>query len=467
MSNIFYKFKSAKDFDIYKFEGMGIPTWELKREIILAKKLGKATDFELVLTDAQSGIDYADDMAIIQRNSQVVVKRLPVASAGHRARTPYGGGNFSMAPPFHHGQSQVGSPRVQPFVASDAPGDEARQIRAMMAASSSHWEQSQNEMYAAAQQQGSSLPRRPLRPAVPAGGRGGPVQMPPDSYSCYRCGQKGHYIQNCSTSTGAAVDRTRIRKTTGIPKSFLKPAPPSAAGEAGDGAQVASSSALLMTEEGSLVFAAPNEQEWDRLTSIKSLASTTAHMSADVAIPDALKCPICTNLLNGAVSPPCCSAAFCDDCLQRLLDDAAAPPCPSCGTPIASAAQVAPNEDYRDRVTAFIECNDAFLLRDEETHTRRAPAARSSNARRPAEPPRGGAPPAGPPPPPWWFLGGPHGLPPLVRPPFGMPPPFARPPFMPPPPMAPMQRAPGEEGGSKEAEQQESKRHRSSQADQA
>ena len=54
MSHIFYKFKSAKDYDSYRFDGAGVPVWELKKEIISAKKLGKSTDFDLVLTNAQT-----------------------------------------------------------------------------------------------------------------------------------------------------------------------------------------------------------------------------------------------------------------------------------------------------------------------------------------------------------------------------------------------------------------------------
>lgn len=53
-SFIHYKFKSAKDFDTYRFDGAGIPVWELKQEIIQAKKLGKGLDFDLVICDAQT-----------------------------------------------------------------------------------------------------------------------------------------------------------------------------------------------------------------------------------------------------------------------------------------------------------------------------------------------------------------------------------------------------------------------------
>lgn len=54
MSAIHYKFRSAKDYDSYRFDGAGIPVWELKNEIIEAKKLNKSDDFDLVITNAQT-----------------------------------------------------------------------------------------------------------------------------------------------------------------------------------------------------------------------------------------------------------------------------------------------------------------------------------------------------------------------------------------------------------------------------
>lgn len=54
MSFIHYKFKSSKDYDTITFEGMGLALWELKREIVQAKKLGTGGDFDLVVTNAQN-----------------------------------------------------------------------------------------------------------------------------------------------------------------------------------------------------------------------------------------------------------------------------------------------------------------------------------------------------------------------------------------------------------------------------
>jgi hypothetical protein len=80
MSRVFYKFRSAKDYDTYKLDGGadGIPVWELKREIVMSKRLHKATDFDLLLANAQSGEPYTEDTQIIPRNAQVVVKRVPL-----------------------------------------------------------------------------------------------------------------------------------------------------------------------------------------------------------------------------------------------------------------------------------------------------------------------------------------------------------------------------------------------------
>jgi len=54
MSLIFYKFKSLKEYDAFKFEGNGVSVWELKKEIIKEKRLTKATDYELILNNAQT-----------------------------------------------------------------------------------------------------------------------------------------------------------------------------------------------------------------------------------------------------------------------------------------------------------------------------------------------------------------------------------------------------------------------------
>ena len=53
--SIHYKFKSAIAYDTITFDGPYISVTELKKNIFEQKKLGKATDFDLQITNAQTG----------------------------------------------------------------------------------------------------------------------------------------------------------------------------------------------------------------------------------------------------------------------------------------------------------------------------------------------------------------------------------------------------------------------------
>lgn len=102
---------------------------------------------------------------------------------------------------------------------------------------------------------------------------------PPAGYICYRCGQKGtfllsylfflrtklmafticagHWIQDCPTNSDRAFDdKPRIKRTTGIPKSFLTvvegPGGDSSS-SGGNGAQV------MVTPDGGFVVARPDK----------------------------------------------------------------------------------------------------------------------------------------------------------------------------------------------------------------
>ena len=54
-SSVFYKFKSQREESKVSFDGTSISVFELKKEIILANNLGKATDFDLVMFDGSTG----------------------------------------------------------------------------------------------------------------------------------------------------------------------------------------------------------------------------------------------------------------------------------------------------------------------------------------------------------------------------------------------------------------------------
>ena len=200
-------------------------------------------------------------------------------------------------------------------------------------------------------------PRRLFRPS----NFRSPGATPPESYVCFRCGQKGHYIQNCPTNTDTNYDRVKVRKTTGIPRSFLKPVNVS-----GDGSGPGN---FLVTPEGNLVVAAPNEQEWDRIATIKSLADI-AHAIPPELIPEELKCPSCSMLLNDAIRLECCKESFCDECIRNLFDNSPVSAleenvtitCPVCQRTGISQEMVLPCLEKRNQVADFIESHNKFIV---------------------------------------------------------------------------------------------------------
>lgn len=153
MSSIHYKFRALKDYDTYTFEGAGVPVWELKQEIISAKKLNRANDFDLIISNAQTNqgkisfrdffkvpyfLEYLDDSIIIPKNTSVIVRRVP-AAPGRRFFQPR---TLTARP--------TSSSTYRPPVGAGIPatpaamGEEDTKIAAMMNESSSHWTQNQD-----------------------------------------------------------------------------------------------------------------------------------------------------------------------------------------------------------------------------------------------------------------------------------------------------------------------------------
>lgn len=52
--SVHYKFKSALSYDTITFDGLHISVRDLKKAILQQKQIGKATDFDLQITNAQS-----------------------------------------------------------------------------------------------------------------------------------------------------------------------------------------------------------------------------------------------------------------------------------------------------------------------------------------------------------------------------------------------------------------------------
>lgn len=176
----------------------------------------------------------------------------------------------------------------------------------------------------------------------------GPEKEPPVGYICYRCGQKGHWIQNCPENDDpAAAERKRFVRVTGIPRSFLKTV------ETPIGAEGSSGGAML-TADGGFVKAVPDQRQWQKQAAVKPRALTGADVRDQEPLEADLTCPLCKKLVWEAVRTPCCSTAFCEECVQTYLVDHDFE-CPHCESKVPSLDRLKPDEDLRKRSRIYVD----------------------------------------------------------------------------------------------------------------
>ena len=180
--------------------------------------------------------------------------------------------------------------------------------------------------------------------AVPVSRAGPPKGKPhaasdrplPQAYVCNRCGEKGHWIWDCPTNNDPTFDgKPRIKRTTGIPRSFLKtiekPAPLQSDGTSEDKKQPAG---VMVNSEGEWVVAEPDQATWDRYQAQNksSMAAQNAAAEGNKELRDlGLECKLDKRLFVDPTKTPCCGTTFCHECIQNaLLDNDLR--CPQCST---------------------------------------------------------------------------------------------------------------------------------------
>ncbi|XP_037073981.1 E3 ubiquitin-protein ligase RBBP6-like [Pollicipes pollicipes] len=365
--SVFYKFASSTEVNTVVFDGVHISVADLKQAIMDQKKLGRGTDFDLIVTNSQTSEEYKQNDMLIPKNTSLVVKRVPAANGAPVKKfwdpnapkmatiTPSFAASV-LPPPVASVEAVSGS---SVFAGSDLTkigGSEEDKIKHMMSQSTSQYDPSRYVKY-----KGQHL----LTPA-------------PSSHKCYRCFNFGHYAQNCPLAAA------EVKKATGIPRSFMvrvdDPKVP--------GAMIAPDGSLAVHR---VDYSTYNDKQQGRMD--------TPPPSTRPPVPDDLRCTLCRDLIREAVTSPCCGENFCDECLRTALVESENSECPSCHQPDVSPDNIIPNRFIRKRVVKFEKETDYWELAARE---REVGAAAAPPAPPPPPPPVRASPPAvaTPPPPP-------------------------------------------------------------------
>jgi protein MPE1 len=360
MSYVFYKFKSQKDPSRVVFDGPSISVFDLKREIISLNKLGAGTDFDLSIYDESTNEEFTDDNYMIPRATSIIVRRLPPSKPGKGNGAKYVSGS---AGPTRSGRSEnfgrktnevtaktsavVAPAMVNPFLSlakakSGTGNDESAAIAMMMSAQSANWDSQQEKMAMA-----NPVYSKHKRPLVPV-----PDKPPPQGYICHRCGEKGHWIQACPTNDDPNFDnKPRIKRTTGIPKTFLKKADKPVFDEDGESAKA---NGVMLDADGQYVTVQPDSKSW---ATYQAKATAVEGDVYSQPLPPEHKdweCQICGKLVKDATRTPCCKKLYCDQCIQSALLESDFV-CPGCGANEVLLQDLKPDEEVRGQIAEYIK----------------------------------------------------------------------------------------------------------------
>ena len=245
---VYFKFKSAISPDSVTFDGSFISVAELKNLIAARKGFGQDAGAELILTNPSSKEDYTNDTQQIPRQTTVHVRRVPTSKPrtlqAAAAAVPVAAPSFAAKPIPAVPVNGVSATAADEFgadlyseqaAASTADEEEAR-IRALQQGTAASW--SQQVMQAGRGGRGRGRGGRAGR--MPYSGTG----PPPPGYFCNKCGQAGHWRDNCPNEG----EYKRVRAPAGIPMTRLM--------ENKDGG--------LYAPDGTLVSLKPNEDAFLR-----------------------------------------------------------------------------------------------------------------------------------------------------------------------------------------------------------
>lgn len=400
-SSIFFRFKSQKEPLQITFDGTSLSVFEVKRDIIALSKLGDGTDFDLEIYAADSNesecssalqfncstralteIEYDDDTTQIPRSSTVIARRLPASRTGAGKAARYVTGKMPVNARNTHrieqtaNSSSRGTPTMNGATTSGGKEmTEEEKLQAILNANTESWKAEQEAMS--------------HKPVIRSFNKSAPVPdkpLPP-GYICHRCGEKGHWIQACPTNNDPNFDnRPKFRRTTGIPRSFLKVVEkPTEVGEDGKIDVSKLPQGVMYTANGEWVIAEPDKAAWDKIQEKQSAAAAKAKEAAsdDSELHErGLECPIHKGAFNEPTKTPCCGTTYCRDCIENALLDGDLI-CPNCGNQVLLDA-LEPDDEMVTKIKEYEEEKKAEK-KQKEVEASNTPAGTGSPKKEEAE----------------------------------------------------------------------------------
>ncbi|XP_017231853.1 E3 ubiquitin ligase PQT3-like isoform X2 [Daucus carota subsp. sativus] len=340
---VYYKFKSAKEFESLSIDWHYTTVGDLKRNIYYNKCASKRRTHykdDLIITNAQTHEEYLDGETLIPKNTSVIIRRVPLPRCMPIVITPVSdqdkplaekklqdveasknslsGGDLSVSiypeeSEWEEFWTDMSMPEVVPVQrVPPNKADEDSKIKALIDPPSSDAQCQNSDSFGASRSFERGMGGRSIGRGF---GRGVLLERvtPPPGYVCHRCKVPGHFIQHCPTNGDPTFDLKRTKPPTGIPNEDAF------------------------------------EKEIGGMPSIRPVAD----------LPAELYCPLCRAVMKDAVlAGKCCFKSFCDECIRDYIISKSI--C-VCGATNVLADHLLPNNTLRATIARILESNSSSV----------------------------------------------------------------------------------------------------------
>lgn len=161
----------------------------------------------------------------------------------------------------------------------------------------------------------------------------------------------------CPTNNDPNFDgRPRVKRTTGIPRSFLKTIEkPAALSNDGTLDDTKQPSGVMVNAEGEFVIAEPDKASWEQYQAkakVSAAALQAAATGSEELREKGLECSIDKRMFVEPTRTPCCGKTYCNDCIiNALIENDLV--CPGCSTEGVLIDNLIPDDETAAMIKAF------------------------------------------------------------------------------------------------------------------
>lgn len=301
-----FKFRSAVEFNSVGVEGPFISVGDLKRKIAEHKNLSKCKDFDLLITDAQTGEEYYDESILIPTNTSVIIKRVPVARPKSAVVLPDVESVIKASSSKNTDKDDVLKSPLSPNADIDGFGDFGVDVYADSEPCLPETCMDESDMVGIVNKE--DLDRDRQRQS----------QGPSSGSQMFEAGDsgralaRGHYDKHSPIN----ADPTYDNKIAKFPEQLVN--------------AMKSDEMALPKKLEPILPAVPNSE-----------------------LPSELRCSLCKGIFRGAVMIPCCQFSFCHECIRQVLVEKGK--CPQCNSTKFKIDELLPNIALRQAIERFLE----------------------------------------------------------------------------------------------------------------